>query len=202
MKPKLLICGDSFSADWTQKYAGQGWPNLLAQDFEITNLSQAGCSEYRIYLQIQSQIDHLEQYDHVIVSHTSPYRIYVEHHPVHYKDVLHAHSDFIYNDCKEHALTHPELTPVIKYFEQYFSMEHAEFVHNLTCEKIDTMLDCPVLHMAHADWKTLYQFQDMMLFNEMFHTHPGLLNHYSDLGNQLVYSAVRDRLINTPDQGN
>ena len=27
----ILICGDSFAADWTVKYAGQGWPNLLAQ---------------------------------------------------------------------------------------------------------------------------------------------------------------------------
>ena len=199
MKPKLLICGDSFSADWTKKYTGLGWPNMLEKNFTVTNLSQAGCSEYRIYLQIQSQIDLLDQYDHVIVSHTSPYRIYVDRHPVHYKDALHCHSDFIYRDCKEHSIKHPELQPLVTYFEQYFDMTHAEFVHNLTCEKIDKMLDRPVLHMANVDWQGLYQFRDMMLFDTVFQAHPGLLNHYSDRGNQLIYSAVLDRLINTPN---
>jgi len=46
---KILICGDSFAADWTVKYPGQGWPNMLAQQHEIVNLAQAGCSEYKIF---------------------------------------------------------------------------------------------------------------------------------------------------------
>jgi len=58
---KVLICGDSFSADWTVKYSGQGWPNQIAQLANVTNLSQAGCGEYKIYLQLASA--DLDQYE-------------------------------------------------------------------------------------------------------------------------------------------
>jgi hypothetical protein len=51
---KLLICGDSFAADWTVKVKEKGWVNLLAQDYKVTNLAQAGCSEYKILKQLQS----------------------------------------------------------------------------------------------------------------------------------------------------
>ena len=50
---KILICGDSFAADWTIKYPGQGWPNMLSQQYEIVNLAQAGCSEYKILKQLE-----------------------------------------------------------------------------------------------------------------------------------------------------
>ena len=52
---KLLICGDSFAADWQVKYPqGQGWCNLITQYYHVTNVAQAGCSEYRIYQQFLS----------------------------------------------------------------------------------------------------------------------------------------------------
>ena len=61
---KILICGDSFSSDWSPEYPDcQGWPNLLAKDYKVTNLSQAGCSEYRIYKQIKSK--NLDNFDFV-----------------------------------------------------------------------------------------------------------------------------------------
>jgi lysophospholipase L1-like esterase len=41
MKKTLLIAGDSFSADWTKKYDGIGWVNMLENDFDVTNVSQA-----------------------------------------------------------------------------------------------------------------------------------------------------------------
>ena len=54
---KILICGDSFAADWTVKYPGQGWPNMLAEIHEVTNLAQAGCSEYKILKQLELLLD-------------------------------------------------------------------------------------------------------------------------------------------------
>ena len=102
---KVLICGDSFAADWTVKYTGKGWPNLIAENYTVTNLAQAGCSEYKIYLQLASA--NLDQYDAIIVSHTSPNRLPVEVHPVHSNDPLHKNSDLIYTDLKGHIDTHP-----------------------------------------------------------------------------------------------
>ena len=52
MKKNILICGDSFAADWTKKYNGNGWVNMLCNDFNITNVAEAGVSEYKIYQQL------------------------------------------------------------------------------------------------------------------------------------------------------
>ena len=60
---KILILGDSFATDWTSKYPqGKGWPNLLAEKFDVTNLAQAGISEYKILKQIKS-VSNLEKFD-------------------------------------------------------------------------------------------------------------------------------------------
>ncbi len=45
-KSKLLIAGDSFAADWLS--GESGWPNLLANEYDVTNVAQAVCSEYKI----------------------------------------------------------------------------------------------------------------------------------------------------------
>ena len=60
---ELLIIGDSFSADWSIKYNDYlGWPSLLLEHYQITNLSQAGVGEYKIYKQLLS-VTNLEKYD-------------------------------------------------------------------------------------------------------------------------------------------
>ena len=51
---KLLITGDSFASNWYPKYKEKGWPNYLEEKFQVTNLAQAGCSEYKIYKQLRS----------------------------------------------------------------------------------------------------------------------------------------------------
>jgi isopropylmalate/homocitrate/citramalate synthase len=135
---KLLICGDSFAADWTVKYNDVGWPNMLANDYKITNLAQAGCGEYKIYKQLVSV--NLDEYDAIIVSHTSPTRIYINSHPVHAHDLLHKNSDLIYADIVEHAKSNKSLKPIVDYFENYFDLEYAMFVHTLLCEKIENHL--------------------------------------------------------------
>lgn len=188
---KILICGDSFAADWTTKYPGEGWPNLLAKEYDITNLAQAGCSEYKIYLQLTS-VD-LTLYDNIVVSHTSPYRVYVKSHPVHRNDVLHQHSDLIYTDVKEHSKTVKGLDPIIQYFEHYFDTDHAKFVHSLICEKIDRLVSSyNALHITNLEWDDLYQFSNMINFNQLFLTNRGLMNHYDSLGNQAIYEKVSE----------
>jgi len=188
---RLLICGDSFSADWTVKYSEPGWPNLLAQDYAVTNLSQAGCSEYRIHQQLQS-VD-LTQFDHIIVAHTSPYRIYVEQHPIHHNDVLHGHSDLIYSDLVAHVDTHPEIASAVDFFEQYFDTQYADFVHTLICKEIERMTQgLPVLHMINFEQQ--YAFTPAVDFTALFRTNRGLINHYDSLANQKIYAQLKNLL--------
>ena len=192
---QVLICGDSFAADWTVKYSGQGWPNKLAHDHQVTNIAQAGCSEYKILKQLQS-ID-LDKFNTVIVSHTSPYRIYVKQHPVHHKDNLHANSDLIYTDIQEHAKVDRSLKSVVDFFEQYFDTEYACFVHGLICEKIDQLLKKfkgTVIHITNTEWNNLYQFPGMLNYADLFETHRGSMNHYDEYGNEEIYQQLSRRI--------
>lgn len=194
---KLLIIGDSFAADWTKKYPGAGWPNMLALRHEVTNLSQAGCGQYKIWLQLQSILPHLDQFNFILVSHTSPYRIYVKDHPVHRGDALHGASDLIYNDIIDKVDLDKNLASIVWWFENYFDLDHAKFVHNLICEKIDSTLRPykeRVIHMTNLDWSDLYRFEDMISFESLFKTHRGLMNHYNQEGNELIFKSINQRL--------
>lgn len=190
---KILICGDSFAADWTVKYSGEGWPNLLAKDYSVTNLAQAGCSEYRIYRQLTST--DLSQYDCIIVFHTSPNRLYTKSHPVHHGDILHQNSDLLYSDIKEHSKDNPSLLPIIEYFEKYFDLEHAHFIHNLLCEKIENLLlPYNVIHATGIDWFGLHVFNGMLDFSKKSITNKGYANHFDLQGNKFVYETIIARL--------
>ncbi len=188
---KILICGDSFSADWTKKYEGIGWPNMLEQKFEVMNLSQAGCSEYKIYLQLCS-VD-LQKYDVFLISHTSPNRIYVKKHPVHSNDPLHNNSDLIYQDILEHSKTNKSLSSIVDFYENYFDLEYFKFTHGLICQEIEKMLydqGKPTLHLTHQPWNDLYQFSNMLQFENLFKSNKGLMNHYDFEGNTFVYNEI------------
>jgi hypothetical protein len=117
---KVLIAGDSFAADWRVKYPNQtGWPNLLAEKYDTTNIAQAGVSEYKILKQIQN-VD-LSKYDSVIISHASPNRVHCLSHPVHSNDTLHKDSDLIYTDLLEQEPT-DDVKIAIEYFKRYFEI--------------------------------------------------------------------------------
>ena len=194
---KILICGDSFSADWTVKYQGMGWPNMIAQEYQVTNLAQAGCSEYRIYQQLISA--NINEYDAVLVSHTSPNRIYVKEHPVHKNDALHKDACLIYTDIKEHAKTNPELQSIVEFYEQYFDLDYAMFTYNLICEKIDRMFDNyqgRVIHITNLPRDGLYVFDNMLFFTDLMgKKYKGLMNHYNEAANKIVYNKIKALLV-------
>lgn len=190
---KILICGDSFAADWTVKYGDVGWPNMLAKEFAVTNLAQAGCGEYKIHQQLVST--NLIKFDQIIIAHTSPYRLYVNKHPIHNKDPLHKNSDLIYSDILEHSKNDKKLLPILDYYENYYDLDYAKFIHNLICKEIDTLTKLfPVLHITSFDWKGLYQFENMVHFEKEFDKHKGLMNHYNNEGNELVYKTIKMHL--------
>ena len=141
---KLLIVGDSFAADWSVKYPRVfGWPNLLSNNHDVTNLAQAGVGEYKILKQLMSA--DLNLYDIVIVVHTSPYRVTTRRHPVHSGSALHGNADLLFKDIEYHAAWHKRLInhslrSAYEWFKYHFDTEYQETVYSLIVEKINTIL--------------------------------------------------------------
>lgn len=185
---RVLLCGDSFSADWSIKYSDAcGWPNLLAKDHCVKNISAAGSSEYRIWQSLKAQ--DLSLYDRIIISHTSPYRIFVTNHPTHFNDLLHKNCDLIYEDAVAN-----NLTTVKDYFEKYFDLEYAVDIHRLIINQI--VLLCQerhTIHIQHVDTCSLTNI-NLVDFSSLWAKHQGFVNHYSDVGNQKVYEKLSSLL--------
>lgn len=195
MTKRILICGDSFAADWSIKYLDYpGWPNLIANEYIVTNLAQAGVSEYKIWLQLKSA--NLSQYDIIILSHTSPYRIPIEEHPAHKDDLLHKNCDLIYLDAKKSD--NKELQPIVDYFEKYFIPDYACFVHNLIIDQeinyLQEKFAKPVINITNLDWSGLRCTNNFISFHSVFKQHPGLINHFSKHGNQLIFEKLKETI--------
>lgn len=188
---RLLVVGDSFSADWSYKYPNSsGWPNLLAEKFTVTNLSQAGCSEFRILKQLRSTS--LSQFDCVLISHTSPYRIYTEYNPLRAGDQLHHHCDLLYSDVKALAKTNQDYAAAATYFEKFFSLEFADYNHQCVYKDIVAHTkSTKTVHITHI----ANQFAVDIDFSTTYQRHSGLINHYSKAGNLLVFETVYKYLL-------
>lgn len=180
---KLLICGDSFSADWTTKYNGYGWVNLLENEYNITNISQAGVSEYKIYKQVKS-ID-LTKFDKILVSHTSAYRIPIQEHPIHKGDLLHNDCDIIFSDVKEH-MDNAIMKTAFNFYSDIFYPEYFCFVNDLIYKEI-RKLSPKITHITFFD-----SFYDNSVhkFENVFLEHKGFINHLSDDGNFKMYKEI------------
>ena len=190
---KILIVGDSFAADWNAKYQSYpGWPQLLARHFAIHNLAQAGCSEYRILQQLTT-VD-INHYRWVIVSHTSPDRIYVPQHPVHSTDILHHHCDLIYTDIEHHANLwrnwfNRKLQTAKNYFRYYYSEEYQRYIYSCVRDDIQRQVDTiPTIHINN--FPSTQHYSKTLDFVALRQEHPGLINHLSAQGNCLVYKEI------------
>lgn len=188
MKKRLLICGDSFSADWTKKYEGIGWINMLENDFEVTNISQAGVSEYKIYLQLKSQ--DLTKFDKILVSHTSAYRIPIQEHPIHKEDSLHNNCDIIFSDVSEH-LYNPVMKTAYDFYSDIFYPEYFCFVNDLIYKEI-LNTSPTALHITFFD--SFYP-NDILKFEDVFLNNRGVINHLTDTGNKIIYEKIIQYLI-------
>ena len=184
----ILIVGDSFAADWTIKNSSlKGWPNFLAEQYAVTNLAQAGCSEYKIWQQLNSV--NLNKYTHVIVMHTSPYRIPVKTHPFH--NGLHSNADLIYSDIKANG----GFLSIVDFFENYFDTEYAEFVHTLIVKAQVEYLSNFKGRVLHVEW-TKSNAPNVMSIEKYFKNNSGSANHLDDKGNQIVYNKIKGWINN------
>ena len=183
MKKTLLIVGDSFTADWSSKSKSLGWVNRLEFDYNITNLAQAGVSEYKIYLQLKS-VD-LSKFDKILVSHTSAYRIPIEEHPIHKGDVLHNNCDLIFSDVSEH-LKNPIMKTAYDFYTHIFHPEYFVFTNTLIFQEIKKLVPTG-LHITFFD--SFYD-DSVIKFENVFLENRGYTNHLNEIGNMNMYESI------------
>jgi len=188
MKRKLLIAGDSFAADWKIKYKNTiGWVNMLSYDFEVTNIAQAGVSEYKIYKQLKSV--NIDEFDKIIISHTSAYRIPIEEHPIHKGDLLHNNCDIIFSDVEKH-LDNSIMKTAYNFYSEIFHADYFVFVNNLIYKEIYNMIPT-ALHITFFD--SFYDNNVLKLEN-IFLNNKGKSNHLSLKGNNIVFEMIKNKL--------
>jgi hypothetical protein len=193
---KILIFGDSFAADWSRKYSEyKGWPTMLAEKFDVTNIAQAGVSEYKIYKQLLS-VKNLNDFDYVIVSHTSPYRVPVRKHPIHQHDILHKDADLIEADINYHAhkftnILNISLRTAKNFFLHLYDEEYYTMTYDLFREKIDQLLSHKkVITVNNFHNKYTYLSETYLDFSHLYDDHRGLINHFSEYGNQVIFQKI------------
>lgn len=184
----LLICGDSFSYEWEPLGNNIGWTTLLGEDHSITNLSIAGASEYKIYLQLSSV--NLDKYDKVLISHTSPYRIPVKEHPIHAQDSIHKNCDLIYSDVCEHQ-DNSIMRVAKNFYEQVYDLEYFKFINELIVEKIFSLSD----NFVHITFFDYYSDERILNLSKVFTQNRGEVNHLTEKGNKLAYKQISSILI-------
>jgi hypothetical protein len=156
---------------------------MLSEDYEVTNIAQAGVSEYKIYQQL---IKHdTTKYDKIIISHTSAYRIPVVEHPIHSKDILHSNCDLIYTDIKSHE-DNSKIKSIIDFYENYFHVDNAIFVHSLIVSEIKRLYPNAInITFFDSFNKDMFQFENVFLNNG------GNMNHMNDVGNKIIYNEIK-----------
>jgi hypothetical protein len=186
---KILISGDSFAADWNKKFKNKtGWVNMLETDFDVTNVAEAGVSEYKIYKQLQ-KIE-IKNFDYVIVSHTSANRIPIDEHPIHKEDILHNNCDLIFSDVNEH-IDNPIMKIAYDFYTNIFYPEYFCFINELIYREIHKITP-NAIHMTFFD--NFYD-DDILKFENIFKKNKGNVNHLNHKGNQIIYSKIK-KIIN------
>ena len=186
---KILITGDSFAANWPN---GDGWPNMLARRHDVTNLAQAGVSEYKILQQIKRS--NLENFDKIIISHTSPSRVHTKKHPIHKKG-LHKDCDLIYTDIvNRNYWFNPALRAARDWFKYHYDDEYQIDMYILIRKEIRTLLSShSCLNITHTDISNKYTLEHNAIdFSGVWRQHKGKINHYTQKGNEIVFKNILD----------
>ena len=188
---RVLIIGDSFSSE--QLSGDFGWPVLLKQDFTVTNLSSPGIGQYKILKKLQS-VD-LDDYDFVVISHTSPNRVHCESNPLYPDNHLYRFSDIIFADAESKFNQIPIAQDIVSYYKYIFDLDYYKFIHSSCCREIDQITNhSKVLHITHFDWIDLYQFNCMINFYKFWLDNRGDFAHYTKQANQTIYKQLQIKL--------
>jgi len=183
---KLAIFGDSFGVQKkNQPYPS--WVDLLSQHFDIINYCECGVSEYKILKQLENA--NLDEFDKKLIVHTSATRIYVKHNPLHQSTEYYKNCDIILSDIENRNDEFSHSCNL--FFKHIFDLTYAIDIHNMICKTIDARCqDKNVIHTTHFDYSDLYQFPNMINFYDLFLKNRGDVNHYTKLGNHLIYQSL------------
>ena len=179
-KNKILLIGDSFAAS----NHNDSWPNLLPNS-DIVNLSSNGSSEYRIFKKLVKT--DLTQFNYIIIVHTSPYRIYIDHNPLHSNSQTHQTCDLLYQDIK-YAEPTKFTQNVAWYFENVFDLDQAAVIHDLLIEKIVKLTE--TYQSLHLSFFEAENNSNIVNLHSIWHEHPGSINHLDNNGNKKVAKFI------------
>lgn len=188
---KILLAGDSFAAKWPG--SDNGWPDLLSQTFDITNVAQAGIGEYKILKQIKKS--NLKDFDLVIVSHTSPYRLHTPKHPI-TRVGLHENCDLIYLDLESNLDKKNEsLMTAFNWFKFHYDEEYQCDIYDLMRREIDRIINIPYLCLDHNPITSERSFEKHTIdFSSYWEKNKGYVNHYSNQGNIFVSEIIKEKI--------
>ena len=187
---KLGLFGDSFGYQKTGQ-SFDSWVDLLSQHADIDNRCQCGVSEYKILQQIKAA--KLDDYDQIIITHTSPTRVFVRDNPIHIDSSTHGQCDILLADVE--ARNDMFSNACKNYFKYIFDIEYATDIHNLICKEIDSLVkNHNVVHITHFDYSECYQFVNMINFYNLWLDNCGPVNHYNEYGNREIYNVLFEKL--------
>lgn len=188
---KILIAGDSFAAQWPNEEFG--WVNYMERKYHVTNIAQAGVSEYKILKQIESV--NLNDFDLIIVSHTSPSRVHTPHHPLH-KEGFHKDCDLIYTDLEPHSsYFNSSLNTAKGWFKYHYDETYQIDIYNLIRQQINSIINIPYISLTHIEIAAnLAVEQDNINFSELWAEQRGNANHYTDIGNRVIFKMLTEKI--------
>ena len=190
-KKRLLIVGDSFSSE--QLSTEHGWPMMLHQNFDVTNISAPGIGEYKILKKLESV--NINDYKLILISHTSPNRLHSAINPLYPPGHLYSYSDIIFSDAESKIQQVPIASDIVNYYKYIFDPNYYNFIHTCCCQKIDELTkNSTVLHITHFDWKDLYPFDNMINFYNFWLNNRGSIAHYTKEANQVIYKTLVDKI--------
>jgi hypothetical protein len=85
------------------------------------------------------------------------------------------------------------LQSVVEYFEKFFVPEYAIFVHKLIIEHELKFLESfkgKVIHVTNLQQDLNFPEHKFISFDKIFEEYKGLINHFSEQGNQVVFKTV------------
>ena len=181
---KMWIFGDSFSTNMSI----HSWVYKISKDYDVTNLSKNGVSQYRIYRTFLNNKDKISKNDTVIFCHTNPNRIYLPDrtlYPTRQKD-SHKECDLVLGDVDRHGLFWRFVSYVfIRFFydEEYFNHQYDLMINEM--DRIARDKNCSIIHVSGFVSRNY-----IIGIKDIFDKHRGDINHLSIQGNDLVVERI------------
>jgi len=176
----VAIIGHSFAADH------KGWPSMINVS-EKNIFAEKGVGEAKVFMQWQKIKN--DNWDKVIVVHSTPTAIYTPYHPVHHAKKERSNSDWIKEDIEYHKERNEEIKLVYDYLTKYSDPYYEHLVFELF---LDKLLEIPNgIHVTFGEDMHKVYSDDWYKkipnnFNKTWILNQGKINHMDSEGNKQV----------------